>query len=84
LFVAPLETILLNVLSNPGQFGGEVTEGVGRVNILDDQIETVEGSKRTLARQRILMPVLRAPPGGSLELGSDRLRISSRMNCVQV
>ena len=43
LLVPVVETGLLELLPDSGEFGGEITEGIGRVNVLDDQIETVEG-----------------------------------------
>src|SRR5208337_5410013 len=43
LLVAIVETSLLELLPDPGEFGGKITEGVRRVHVLDDQIETIKG-----------------------------------------
>jgi hypothetical protein len=45
LFVAPIETSLLELFPDPSELGGEITEGVRRIDVFDDQIETVEGIK---------------------------------------
>jgi hypothetical protein len=42
LFVAPIETSLLQMLTDSGKFGGEITHGEGRVNVFDYQIQAVE------------------------------------------
>jgi len=43
LLVALVKPGLLKLLPDPGEFGSEVTEGVRRVHVLDDQIETIKG-----------------------------------------
>ena len=79
LLVACVETSLLEMLTDSGQFGGEVTEGVGRVNVFDDQIETVKGVEADFRQAENLDIGFEIPPGGFLELGCDRLCLFRQM-----
>ena len=71
--VAGVEPGLLEMLPDPCQLGGEVTEGVGRVNVLDDQIETVERIEADPCQAEDLDVGLQPLAGGFLELGGDAL-----------
>ncbi len=71
--VASVDAAFLQVLPDPCQFGGEVTERVGWVNVLDDQIQPVEWVEAGFCQAENLDVALENPSGGSLELGCDRI-----------
>ena len=77
LLVAGVETSLLELLPDPGEFGGEVTEGVRRVHVLDDQIQAIERVEADFRQAEDLDVGFESLAGGFLELGGDALVLGS-------
>ena len=73
MLVSGVETSLLELLPDSCKFGGEVTEGVRRVHVLDDQIQAIERVKSDFCQAENLDVGLEPLSGGSLELGGDGL-----------
>ena len=61
LLVAGVEPDLLELLPDPGEFGGEVTEGVRRVHVFDDQIQAIERVEADFRQAENLDVSLRTP-----------------------
>jgi hypothetical protein len=76
LLVAPIETGLLEFFPDPGQFGSEITEGIGRVNVFNDEIETVEGIEANFRQAENLDVGFYSVACRLLELGCDRFLVS--------
>src|SRR5271166_2412822 len=73
LLVAGIKPSLLEVLPDPGEFGGKVTEGVRRVHAFDDQVQAIEGIEPDFRQAEDLDIGFESLAGGSLELGGDGL-----------
>jgi hypothetical protein len=76
LLVAGLETSLLELFPDPGEFGGEIAEGIGGVNVLDDQIQAIERVEADFGQAENLDVGFYSVAGRLPELGGDCLCFS--------